>query len=93
MANKIYFANVLTGGGAGALDEIDGTALVNLDAAIVILLDSAYFYSLDDDLAAVESSPDIITPDNNGGDKRWVLTDIYTRQDISKRYAFLMGHQ
>jgi len=32
-----------------------------------------YFYVLDVDSAVVESSPDVISPDANAGDKRWVL--------------------
>jgi len=93
MSNKIFFANSLIGGGAGSLDQIDGTALVDLDAAVAILEGKAYLYSLDADSALPESSPDIIAPDTNAGTKRWILTDLYTRQDTFKRYAFLMGHQ
>jgi hypothetical protein len=69
----LYYANILTGGAAGALDAIDGAALTNGDGAIVITTESVYFYWLDDDNAGAESSPDIISPDDNAGDKRWVL--------------------
>jgi hypothetical protein len=40
-----------------------------------------YIYTLDEDSAAAESSPDVISPDSNAGDKRWVLTNIVS--DIS----------
>ena len=75
--NKIYFATTLTGGGTNALDQIDGSDLVDLDAAIVVTLDKTYIYSLDDDSGAAESSPDVIKPDLNAGTKRWILSEIY----------------
>lgn len=74
-----YSATSLTGGGAGALDLIDGTDLVDGDTALVIVGNNpgvAYFYVLDADNAGAESSPDIIAPDANGGDKRWVLSTL-----------------
>ena len=72
-ANRMYWATSLTGGGSGALDAIDGANLVDLDAAIVVLLTGSYLYSLDADSAAAESSPETISPDTNAGDKRWIL--------------------
>ncbi len=71
-----YSATALTGGGAGALDLIDGAALVDGDTAVVFVGNNPgvmYYYVLDADNAGAESSPDIIAPDANGGDKRWVL--------------------
>lgn len=76
MAKNLYWAYVLTGGGAGALDKIDGSILNDWDAAIVIKLGFALFYSLDVDSGAAESSPDVIAPDTNAGNKRWILTGI-----------------
>lgn len=77
MANNLYWATSLTGGGVGALDDIvDGAELADLDGAIVITLGYALFYSLDADSAAEESSPDVIVPDTNPGIKRWILTGI-----------------
>lgn len=76
MANNFYGATSLTGGGTGALDAIDGTDLANLDAAFVVTLSYIYFYSLDVDSGASESSPDVISPDTNAGNKRWILTGI-----------------
>jgi len=73
MANKVYAATALIGGAAGALDAIDGVALVDKDMAFVI--DSGIFraYILDVDSALVEASPTVIAPDTNAGDKRWIL--------------------
>jgi len=75
MANKVYAAIALTGGGAGALDAIDGTALANLDIAIVVTATKRYVYSLDSDYGLAESSPARIAPDANAGDKRWILVE------------------
>lgn len=75
MANNIYGAIALIGGGTGALDAIDGAALADKDIALVAVQDDQiYHYVLDADSAATESSPYIIQPDANGGDKRWIRT-------------------
>ncbi len=73
MANKFYPAVALTGGGTGALDKIDGNDLSDLDAAMVVTGNKAYFYTLDDSSGASESSPGVISPDTNAGNKRWIL--------------------
>ncbi len=74
MANNIYGAIELTGGGAGSLDKIDGVNLNDGDAAVVITQDgNSYFYTLDATSGLAESSPEIISPDTNAGDKRWIL--------------------
>jgi len=73
MSNKVYAATAVSGGAAGALDAIDGVALVNSDMAFVI--DAGVFraYTLDADSALAEAIPTIIAPDTNAGDKRWIL--------------------
>lgn len=77
MSSFIYAATSLTGGAAGALDKIDGVDLADGDGAIVIVPgDSCYFYILDVDSAEVESSPAIIKPDMNSGDKRWIQIGV-----------------
>ncbi len=76
MSNKIYPATSLIGGGEGALDAIDGDLLNDKDGAMVVELGTTYFYHLDADSAAAESSPNVISPDSNAGDKRWLLTGI-----------------
>jgi hypothetical protein len=76
MSLKNYSATSLTGGGAGALDAIDGTDLQNLDFAAVFTIDTFYYYVLDVDAGGAESSPVKITPDANAGNKRWILIAI-----------------
>ena len=73
MSNSIYGFIALTGGAAGALDKIDGAGLADQDIAIGCAGGIFYAYILDDDSAAVESSPDVIAPNDNAGDKRWIL--------------------
>jgi len=73
MAVTAYYAQELTGGGANALDLIDGAALLEGDMAYVFTGSVSYSYKLDDDSAATERSPWIINPDANGGNKRWIL--------------------
>lgn len=80
MAVNIYPAISLIGGGEGSLDSIDGDGLASGDGAIVITMIEGhaynYTYRLDSTSGAVESSPDIISPDANAGDKRWILTSV-----------------
>lgn len=76
MAVNIYPAVSLIGGGDGALDKIDGDGLVNGDGAIVITSTGSYIYRLNSTSGEAESSPDIISPDANAGDKRWILTSV-----------------
>lgn len=71
--SDFYGATVLIGGGAGALDKIDGADLSDLDGAVVISTDAFYPYHLDADSAAAENSPQVVSPDANAGDKRWLL--------------------
>jgi len=71
-----HAATSLTGGGVGAADAIDGIALEDGDVLIVVTSTSSYFYLLDADSALAESSPDIISPDSNAADKRWILTTL-----------------
>jgi hypothetical protein len=69
----VYKKTALTGGGATALDGVDGAALVDGNLAFVTYGNIIYHYILDDDSAAAESSPDVIAPDTNPGNKRWIL--------------------
>lgn len=79
-ANNFYPATVLTGGGAGSLDKIDGDLLSNGDVALVVLENDGTYgnavliYVLDSDSGLSESSPEVISPDTNSGTKRWELT-------------------
>jgi len=77
MSTTAYKKTALTGGGASALDGIDGSGLLDGDFAFVTLSNNLYFYILDDDSAAAESSPNIISPDANAGNKRWIRQQYY----------------
>lgn len=68
-----YYKTILTGGGASALDGIDGAALNDKDFAFVMVSNVSYTYQLDADSGVAESSPDVICPNTNAGDKRWIL--------------------
>ena len=86
--SKFYGAIDLIGGGSGALDEIDGAALAEGNGAVVITDGAAYFYRLDATSAASEDSPYTISPDNNAGDKRWILQSIAGIQgELGVNYA------
>lgn len=77
--SNVYAATSLTGGAAGALDLIDGTVLADKDSAIGFVQGGGiYFYVLDADSGAAESSPSVISPDANAGTKRWILHDSLT---------------
>lgn len=69
-----YCCTDFIGGGTGALDKLDGSVLNDKDRASVITLTSFAPYSLDADSGAGESSPQIIAPNTNPGNKRWILT-------------------
>jgi hypothetical protein len=72
----VYKKTALTGGGATALDGVDGAALVDGNLAFVTYGGVIYNYILDDDSGATESSPDVIAPVTNPGKKRWLLQHI-----------------
>ena len=77
-ASNGYGATALTGGTAGCLDAINGAILNDGDKAFVLTATQFYFYTLDADSAAAESSPDIISPDTNAGDKRWLQVNSHS---------------
>lgn len=74
--NNVYPAIGLTGGSSGYLDDIDGDILQNNDIALVVSSTAVYIYHLNSTSGAAESSPDIIAPDDNPGNKRWELVDV-----------------
>ena len=74
MSNNWYPCSDLTGGGDGALDALDGAAIVDGDRAFVISSGEVAFYILNATSAATEISPHIISPDSNADSKRWILT-------------------
>jgi hypothetical protein len=79
MADPNYYRSfiALTGGGTGALDKYDGVALKDGDPAVGIYDGKLYAYKLNATSGAAESSPSIIAPDTNAGDKRWILQSPY----------------
>lgn len=76
--SNFHGATSLIGGGTGALDAIDGADLSDGDGAVVIQDGSFTMYHLDATKNEAESSPLIISPDNNAGTKRWVLANYAT---------------
>jgi hypothetical protein len=85
--NYIYCCTGLTGGGTGDLDSLVAANLVDKDMAFAIDQTTVYVYALDDDSGAAESSPDVIKPDDETGNKRWILqsmrvNDITVSDDI-----------
>jgi hypothetical protein len=81
--NTVYAAKVLTGGGTTALDAIDGAGLADGDSAMVTSAAYIYFYELDASSGLSESAPHIISPDDNAGTKRWILTSRIGRANIA----------
>jgi hypothetical protein len=77
MANQFFGALSLTGGADGALDTINGSGVNDGDKCFVSTSGKfLYVYNLDDDSAASEDSPLIISPDTNADDKRWILQSV-----------------
>ena len=79
MAQTIYQDKTsLTGGSATALDGIDGNSLVDGDRAYVLIPGTLtfYVYRLNATSGAAESSPNVIAPDTNPGNKRWILFSV-----------------
>lgn len=88
MANYIYGAVALIGGGTGSLDSINGSNLANGDAAIVFTSSATYIYTLDESSGGTESSPDLITPDADAGNKRWILVSQRAAESALDYSAF-----
>jgi len=82
MAVKGFKFNNLTGGGTDALDGQDGDTLSDGDFAMVLNSDIFYPYRLDENSGESESSPDIIAPDTNAGDKRWKLARMPSETNV-----------
>ena len=99
--NVVYPATGLTGGTDHDLDGYDGNGLAENDMAIVIDDNYAYIYTLKND-GAVESSPDVITPDTNPGTLAWHMVPVYTSlipnplevgvADTTRGQLYLYGH-
>lgn len=73
MASNLKNASSWVGGASGSLDSHDGADLSSGDAAVTITSSIVSFHYLNDSAGASESSPDVILPDSNTGDKWWDL--------------------
>lgn len=69
----VYKKHARTGGGADALDGIDGATLVDGSMAFVIESDWTYFYENDADGSLPENNPSVIVADANPGTNCWKL--------------------
>ena len=76
MAINAFGAIRTTGGAAGALDDIIHTNISDGNMAVVVdsVTNIVYHYTYDSSSAAGESNPDVINPDSNSGNGRWLLT-------------------
>ncbi len=92
MAKTFYVRTGLIGGTSDDLDGINGASLLADDACFVPLSGSNfwYFYELDSTSGSAESSPDIISPDSNAGNKRWLLQGVRA-QDIQTTSGVTVG--
>ncbi len=83
MASKYWHRTSLTGGIDGSLDNIDGALLSNADKAYVATATAFYVYNLNATSGAAESSPAIISPDRNAGNKRWELVQSFASKTMA----------
>ncbi|MFB5622443.1 MAG: hypothetical protein ACE5RH_00440, partial [Nitrosarchaeum sp.] len=79
-ASRFYGCTSTTGGGSGALDALDITAvsapntnnLSNGDGAIVVTSSGAYIYYFDSTATDAEASPDYVRPDDYATAGVWI---------------------
>ena len=94
MAN-FYGATSLIGSGTGAVDAIASAGLATGDACYTITSAGVYVHRYDSTSSATESSPDVIAPDDVGGNGRWVLKGMIN-QDLttsaSPTFAAITGN-
>jgi len=91
---KTYSRSGLTGGTSTDLDGIDGGNLIDGDRAIVVTSGWSYIYSLDADSGDSESSPQIIKPDINADNKRWILSKhVEYIPTMDQRQVFIQSSQ
>lgn len=75
---KHFIRSALTGGIAGCMDAVDGALLAEgYTCAVITPAGVKYDYRLNATSGAAESSPGIITPDTNAGNKRWILVAAF----------------
>jgi len=88
-ATKMYGRDILIGG-TKSVDNIPDAGLVTGDLCIVITAAKVtYFYRFNNDSAVGESVPEVIAPDDAGGNGRWELVpDIPTANTIGGSYIY-----
>jgi len=86
MPYKALWALALTGGGTGAVDKIPTANIADKYMIHAITPTLSGHYSVDADSAAAESSPWVIQPDNEEGDKRAVLVDFVAPNVYAKLF-------
>jgi len=92
MADLIVYKKLaISGGGADALDGVNGSLLVGGELAFVTVSNVMYMYILDVDSAAAESLPDIVSPDVNPGDKRWILQSVSAMPTATAESDFILS--
>ena len=86
MAISAFSAIKRTGGTAGCLDDIIHTNIADGDLALVVdaVNNLAHIYTYDSSSAAAESDPDVILPDSNSGNGRWLLTKIQSMSSFMR---------
>lgn len=74
MSNNMYWDTILTGGGEGSLDSIDGAIIEDKDGATTVdkTTEKSYFHVLDATSGAAENPPEVVKPVTNAGLKRWI---------------------
>ena len=94
MAVSFFGCTGLTGGETGDLDVMDGTKLQDGAMAIVVISEWSYIYYLDADSGATESPPQVIAPNTNPGDKRWILAKhVEYIPTMDKRQVFIQSDE
>lgn len=83
MAQVAFFKTARTGGGALALDGINGNVLNDADFAFVVETNKVFWYINDDDGALSEVDPYVIVADANPGTNCWLLKGVFTRSNTS----------
>lgn len=78
-----YTFTALTGGGASAIDAVDGAGLTAGDWGYAYVSDVSYRYLLTS-AGASENSPFIVVPDTNPGSFNWELQEISRRPWVNK---------
>jgi len=77
-----YWASTVSGGTSGAMDAIDGSILSDGDKCLIQSTTGISFYTLDADSGVTESIPTVIAPDDNPGNKRWLLVKVVTGNEF-----------